>query len=304
MTQMRALDAENRKGTILGLTMAETVLLVLFSMFLALMAMMAKKQQEYAEIEKERAEMEQERDRALAEEHEITQLREDLKLRQLPGESLEDTFTRVYVLEEEFDRNAQEKDRELAEIEQELETTRQEIEILEKENENMRIFYKKQGFGPPPCWMHGGRIVYTFKVKATSDGYYIDRVRNPEHDNRPEAALADEVTTGIVIDERTFREETAPLKKWSDENDCVFFVRIEDGTRVHEKELWKKMLAVVEGHFYKYLVTDSSGDEGTNVPRVLPGNFNDLPKIPACSPQAIERALAEFGSSGGQCVQE
>ncbi len=58
---------------------------------------------------------------------------------------------------------------------------------------------------------------------------------------------------GKALPPEEFLRLTAPLYRWSVDHGCRFFVRVYDATGADQKVRFKSLLATVEAHFYKYL---------------------------------------------------
>jgi hypothetical protein len=111
-----------------------------------------------------------------------------------------------------------------------------------------------QGKGERPCWVQpDGRIDYLYDVVLTSQGI---RMREIPHDERAAERVLlpmPTVSSAEVLAPAEFLRRTQPLFNYSANANCRFFVVIYDGTAVHEKPLYKSLLQSVEGHFYKRL---------------------------------------------------
>ena len=111
----------------------------------------------------------------------------------------------------------------------------------------------------PPCWIHPEtkRSEYIFDVVLASRGIAVfDRDlphRREDKANLPIASIA----FGREVTNQIFLDQTQALYRWSEENECRFFVRVFDRTGATEKLLFKSRLLTVEDHFYKYLTSDS-----------------------------------------------
>lgn len=110
------------------------------------------------------------------------------------------------------------------------------------------------GKGERPCWVKpDGTIEYLYDVVLSSTGI---RMRGYDYPHRrQERSTLPLPTTDpnetLSMDE--FLRRTAPLYNTSVAQNCRFFVVVYDGTGETEKEIYKKELRTVEGHFYKRL---------------------------------------------------
>lgn len=135
----------------------------------------------------------------------------------------------------------------------------------EKENRDLRAQVTnatrrldQEGLGYLACWaMDAGTPDYLFDVGLLSDGI---RVRKSVRAERLEdyAALPIPASLyGRTLSPSEFRAGTKALFDYSEERDCRFFVRVYDFTAPNQKLIYKNNLATVEGHFYKYEVSNA-----------------------------------------------
>lgn len=134
----------------------------------------------------------------------------------------------------------------------------QSYELANKEGQLKR--YEKQlseagfGKGERPCWVQpDGTIEYLYDVVLSSDGI---KMREYQYPNRaPERSLLPmpEVNPAELLTPAEFLRRTEPLFTRSVADNCRFFVVVYDDTGPTEKELYKHLLETVEGHFYKRL---------------------------------------------------
>lgn len=108
------------------------------------------------------------------------------------------------------------------------------------------------GRGERPCWVQpDGTIDYLFDVVLTSAGIRMrDHVLQHRVEERSRLPLP-HVDPANVLSPGGFLAQTADLFRHSEANNCRFFVVVYDDTAAHEKELYKRLLKTVEGHFYK-----------------------------------------------------
>ena len=116
-----------------------------------------------------------------------------------------------------------------------------------------------QGKGERPCWVErDGTIDYLYDVALGSNGirmrerFYPERTQ--ERDNLPMSP----VDPSEEISEAEFLRRTDALYRYSQTLNCRFFVIVYDETGSQEKPLYKSELRTVEGHFYKLLSTESA----------------------------------------------
>lgn len=111
--------------------------------------------------------------------------------------------------------------------------------------------------GERACWADRfGKNEYLYDVVLTSRGIRMREYRYT-HRARERALLpAPEVDPKRTLSPEEFYVLTRPLFLHSLRMNCRYFVVIYDATAAHEKPLYKDLLRTVEGHFYKYLSND------------------------------------------------
>lgn len=108
-----------------------------------------------------------------------------------------------------------------------------------------------QGKGVRPCWVEpDGTIDYLYDVVLTGAGIRMREYQYPS--KAAERALLPMPATdpSEALSEQEFLRRTRPLYASSEAANCRFFVWIYDGTGPQDKELYKRLRRTVEGHFY------------------------------------------------------
>jgi len=114
-----------------------------------------------------------------------------------------------------------------------------------------------QGKGERPCWVKpDGKIDYLYDVVLGSTGIRMRELIYAERAEERKLLPMPTVDPTEVLSEAEFLRRTRPLFDSSLAQNCRFFVVVYDGTAVHEKALYKSQLQTVEGHFYKRLSND------------------------------------------------
>lgn len=114
------------------------------------------------------------------------------------------------------------------------------------------------GVDKKPCWADAnGKTQFIFSVALTSGGINIRDNHAPGRNDDEKALPLRNVTFGQEIRDESFDSETQPLFDWSEDHDCRFSVRVFDFTGGDEKELYKRRLRTVEGHFYKSIMQEN-----------------------------------------------
>jgi len=109
-----------------------------------------------------------------------------------------------------------------------------------------------QGIGGRPCWVQSnGDIDFLYDVVLRSGGISM-REREYPHRAAERARLPmPAVLPGETLTAGEFMRRTAPLYAQAKKDNCVFFVVVYDATAPHEKDVFIDLLRTVEGHFYK-----------------------------------------------------
>lgn len=108
-----------------------------------------------------------------------------------------------------------------------------------------------QGKGVRPCWVQPDRTVdYLYDVVLTSSGIRVKEYAHPSRAAERALLPMPAVDPAETLSESEFLQRTLPLYRWSEVENCRFFVWIYDGTGPQEKEIYKRLRRTVEGHFY------------------------------------------------------
>ena len=266
-------NTDYRRGMVLGLTMAEVGILIIFVLLLLIGF---KVWQDAVAMEGKEA-VKVERLRALEEADSLlTQLR---SLLQVPNNaSVEEIRTLIRTLQEvtatpEGQTTLQETravlelmNRIRDQIEKEggsealaKQVEQQSYRIANQEGQLQRYESRLKeaglGKGERPCWVKpDGTIEYLYDVVLASNGI---QMREYEYDHRErERSLLPmpAVDPNEVLTPAEFLRRTKPLYNHSKTKNCRFFVMVYDATGATEKELFKHLLVdIVEAHFFKWL---------------------------------------------------
>ena len=264
-----------RRGVVLGLTMAEAGILIIFVLLLLIGLETFRRENQAKAMEGLEA-VDVERLRTLEEsELAVTDIRHQLNM---PDNTTPDEISRLVRALQEGTRSSdrqstlQEVKRALAqmrairdqiEAESGSEALAQKVEqqsyqLSNQEGQLKR--YEKQlneaglGKGGRPCWVKAdGTIEYLYDVVLESDGIRLREYTYPER--RRERALLPmpQVDPTEVLSPGEFLRRTEPLYNQSLAANCRFYVVVYDATGPTEKEHYKRLLRTVEGHFYKRL---------------------------------------------------
>jgi hypothetical protein len=268
--------ASYRRGLVLGLTMAEVGILIIFVLLLLIVFnQWLQEEQERAFHGKEAVPTERLHELEAA--ASVTEaMRATLQLP--PTASVEEISRLVRALQEQVHakpeaRTVLQETREaLAQMRKTLDDARKEgvPEALAKQLEKQSFQIKNQegqlqryesqlkeaglGKGERPCWVKpDGTIEFLYDVVLTSTGIRMREYEYPQRSKERATLPMPVVQPEEVLTEDEFLRRTQPLYNSSLALNCRFFVVIYDGTEPAEKELYKHELRTVEGHFYKRL---------------------------------------------------
>ncbi len=109
-----------------------------------------------------------------------------------------------------------------------------------------------EGSDNPSCWNDSdGSVAYLFDVALVDRGFILRPALAPQHSDKRASLPLGAVQTGRVLTPGQFLDQTRPVYSWSVERECRFFVRAFDETGPTQKELYKVRMRTLEGHFYK-----------------------------------------------------
>lgn len=132
------------------------------------------------------------------------------------------------------------------------ESDRAELAKLKGKNRDLTDQVKRLGGVLPSCWVEDGRPVFVFDVIVGSEGIRL-RDRTPERflSERNRLLGNETIDPAYAYAQAEFLRVTRPMFADSVSQDCRYYVVIYDGTAAEEKDLYKAQLQTVEGHFYK-----------------------------------------------------
>lgn len=275
-------NSSYRRGVILGLTMAEIFILVIFLLLLAFSDMLYREKEKnialseamnnsnprIATLIKSFSEQPPDMmDDVVGAVEELPEVVSFVKREALGNENekVSATIMRAMVaLKEAKDKDA------LPQAEAEsidfdkltLPEAIEEIKVLQASSQNL-VDQKKnllstlqasgKGSDYPPCWpdKDGRATEYLFSVDLTNGGILMADMA-PAHRAELKSRLPlDRIKLNVHRTIPQFMFETEPLLKWSNDNECRFYVFVKDKTGSAEKALYKRQLVAVEGSFYK-----------------------------------------------------
>lgn len=279
-----------RRGFVLGLTLAEAALLLLFVILLVMVIGFDRRERRIAELAEHAEAL-----RLIAEEfgtgpdavaNDLVALREARQAFDAAGFNWDQDFRELVkaLQATEWGESPSNLLDSLAEYEQNLEHLTEQFAHLEEEEDigelvelakkreiaadnlrgqvrQLQNQLERAGMGKvlPSCWSNSeGRTEYLMQVVLESDGI---RAREIAHEHRQEerAMLPMEQIEEIQHFQPTeFLSHTRGLFDWSVDNECRFYVEVYDATAPHEKEKFIDLMLTVEGHFYKRQMRDEA----------------------------------------------
>ena len=251
-------DSAYRRGLVLGLTMAEIMVLILFTLLLALAATLAVKDRNIAErdkrlsalvaLEKQVEELIRKNPEGITvadilhrierSEEEVNKLRgeiDELKPLAENGKALDDIIQQLkrggidnpepkQLVERLHQVNRLEKEKK--ELAGQVSRLESEKDTLDGQLSQLSEQIKASGWGNefPSCWNRNGKAESIFELLITSDGILIKN----RHLSHRKTAIADlplsSVSYGKVLPLSDFQSAVRPLYQWSVDHKCRFYV--------------------------------------------------------------------------------
>lgn len=259
---------EYRRGFVLGLTLAEAMLLLLFVLLLVLVLSIVDRQREKTALSVLHPILETVGDDMSSEEI-IRLFERSLSIERVEnrhGVSISDNFIELVA---EYQLQFSEGQSELVDIleaekEQNLKLQEQ-VSELKSDNltlqgqlaeSSRRLTQAGIGGTLPSCWSTPeGRTQYLLSVSLEDYGLRVQETV-PETRQFDRQRLPLEEKVGVQkLSMASFLEWTEDLYAYSLERECRFYVRVYDSTSAEEKELFKQLLFGVERHFYKLMLS-------------------------------------------------
>ena len=309
-------DAEYRRGAILGLTVAEVFILLLFMLLLlfivltndlkkrgeAVAAKLVESQERLVRAEVRLEEWQGVMTEFKAPEEIVTLRREKAKLEQTAEQHRQETQVLREVIEQmdQTDQRSAQFVEQILEAQQQVKDIKEELRVLREKGHN------------PPCWYrrvpggeHGTREqpYYTFNIAVFDDNMIVQRAETPPGgatddgdsnyateavelglDNIPYCKPLDDAAIIKNLQRISQAGRDARVRSYS----CIFWVRVWDKTSTSAKERWKSAHdGVLEGLFGAYTVKNDPWPE----PSTDCSNPDSIPAVQfaAC------RAAAENG---------
>ncbi|MCU0808346.1 MAG: hypothetical protein MUC53_10555 [Candidatus Contendobacter sp.] len=140
-------------------------------------------------------------------------------------------------------------------ITDELQASRVQMTNLQGQMANLRRRLEGAGKGTekPACWATpDGRPEYIFDVALRSGGVTVrDNALSHRAEEQRQLPLGS-FGFNREVSLTQFRAAAQPLREWSRQHECMFFVRIQDQTGPSQKAVYKQKLRTVGEFFYYY----------------------------------------------------
>ena len=280
-------DADYRRGTVLGLTVAEVFILLLFLLLLALLVLVRDWE---AEREKDALELKQMNDRLVAVQAQQDKWQDVMQEFETPEEIVtlrrqkEEAERQSEVLQEVLDQSdeatkqAAHRAEALRKAEQALEAANQDLAATQRQLDLLRTKGEN-----PPCWYEvvadarrgtRERPLYALNV-AVFDGHMVVHRPNPPAGGATDGGNATyaEEAAGLPFHDIPYEQPLTdaqlvrylqPLSSAGREERvrsyaCIFWLRVWDKTSPDAKERWKQAHdGILEGMFGAYTVRDDA----------------------------------------------
>lgn len=266
-----SLSSENRsyrKGVVLGLTMAEILMLVVFILLLAFASLLKNEQDKVKLVEENREslikilhlinqpdpDISKELVRVYEQMPEILLEVKKEDLKKDPSEPIEEVIKRA-IAKLKIEKNLNSLNKDLP-IEEKLNQALQENNELQSklanmEGQNKNLMRQCKGIGLPPCWADkNGSPEYIFNLDLQDDGIVIHDNKLPHRAQEQAKLNISHIQYEAPLGIAPFSSQTLTLLRYGQANECRFFVRIFDRTGTDKKELYKNLRQAVEGNFY------------------------------------------------------
>ena len=228
-SNQRAGEEGRRKGVVLGLTIAEIILLILFAVVLAMAGVLVKRQaiiqaEANAKIQSEKVEKSTPLDPAV--------YQTGLDFRKLFGQkSAQEVWNELNKLQTDFDKLKSEMAK--------LSNT----EVL------------------PPCFRNanGGQVPYIYEIRLKNDGYLLVDTAPEKIKNQLRNEIPGQVPLERVLSTSEFKTATNGYINYGKRNQCKFYVKVYDDSQSGREKI-KNQLKVIESNFvWTFILTIKPG---------------------------------------------
>lgn len=181
-----------------------------------------------------------------------------------PTDDFDATFRKLTLCEERLKAcNEDEKKLKpkIKELEPEIEKLKAENEQLKKELAQLK--QKAQVMTQPghngvdydSCFKNSaGKTEYIFNVTLTDSGIIVHKNDLPDQRDKEAALPLNQITFDRELSDTAFIDQTRGIFEYSEQQNCRFVVTVLDQTGPDEKETYKERLRTVTGPFYQHPV--------------------------------------------------
>ncbi len=260
---MATIETQNKsyqRGLVLGFTMAEVALLIIFVLLITFAALLAVQGEKLKEVQED---LKRGQHSEVPPKPPDGKTWEDLIREWRSGQDSLVAFKKAF------------GDKDVDDVERELEKAKQYVEKIREgaravgfgENpdavKDTLISYGKlisagKGTEVPSCWTRDdGTVEYIYDVKLTPTGLVVRETDLPHRTEERGNLPVQNVILAQDISEKAFLGATSQLFEFSQSKECRFFVRVFDSTGPTEKAVYKSRLKAVEARFYKFISSES-----------------------------------------------
>jgi len=223
-----------RTGVVLGLTIAEIILLILFAVVLAMAGVLVKRKA-------------------------MIQAEANAMLNTVKAEKSIPMDPAVYQAGVEFKRlfaqkSAQEVLNELNKLQVEFDKLKSEMAKLS----NTEVL--------PPCFRNanGGQIPYIYEIRLKSDGYLLVDIAPERIKNQLRNEILGQVPLESVLSTSEFKTATNGYINYGKRNQCKFYVKVYDDSQSGREKI-KNQLKVIESNFvWTFILTIKPGSQNSD----------------------------------------
>jgi hypothetical protein len=282
-------NTANRRGLLLGLTLSEIMMIILFALLLLFGAVFLEQEEDKKQI----VDLKHAIAQSKVDSNAVPPLRDIMRQYGIPQQQIDNLLREMKIVESLQEEIRQLKDEltalapliddnsiqrkkdlqaellqkqaDLAKAEKRLQDLNREMADLARDNktlgEQKRYWQNKWAAdigngkkGVTPCWAPDGVIEYIYDVALFDDGMVVRK--NEGKKWAEEGDILDQYVGGIKlmqpVSQGDFMAQTRPLFDYSNskEKDCRFFVRLFDETSVTAKLIYQQRRRAVEGHFF------------------------------------------------------
>jgi hypothetical protein len=268
-----------RRGVILGLTLAEIMLLILFLLLLTFASVLNREKIRYEQkiqlLSKKNKNVEkvisvlEKSDPSITDEMVeafeyfpiFTNLIKKENLKKNEYESTKQVITRAInklIAEKSMEKGGGDlsvEERLQASISENKELMSK-VENLQGQNKNIlnQLSSQGKGYDLPPCWAYeNGKAEFTYNVFLSNDGIRVEETKLPKWKNEKAKLPTSDIQLSEPISKSQFIAQTRDIRKWAIDHQCHFYARIYN-ENVDSVPRYKALLLTVEGVFYKKLM--------------------------------------------------